>query len=192
MKKYQFFYLAFFFIFLDQFIKLLVHYNMPLYSEISLIGNFIKLHHIENPGMAFGINFDFKYTKLILTLFRLFASVVIGMYLKYIIAKNFNKTLILSTTMIFSGAVGNVIDSIFYGILLNNSPKNAPFELFNGQVIDMFFIDIWEGYLPSYIPFLGDTFISLWPVFNVADSLIFIGVFILIIFQKTFFNSNEY
>jgi len=192
MKKYQFFYLAFFLIFLDQFIKLLVHYNMPLYSEISLVGNFIKLHHIENPGMAFGINFDFKYTKLILTLFRLFASVAIGMYLKYIIVKNVNKTFILSTTMIFSGAVGNVIDSVFYGILLNNAPKNAPFELFNGQVIDMFFIDIWEGYLPSYIPFLGDSFISLWPVFNVADSLIFIGVFILIIFQKTFFNSNKY
>ena len=192
MKKYQFFYLAFFFIFLDQFIKLLVHYNMPLYSEISLIGDFIKLHHIENPGMAFGINFDFKYTKLILTLFRLFASVAIGMYLKYIIVKNVNKTFILSTTMIFSGAVGNVIDSVFYGILLNNAHKNAPFELFNGQVIDMFFIDIWEGYLPSYIPILGDSFISLWPVFNVADSLIFIGVFILIIFQKTFFNSNEY
>jgi signal peptidase II len=165
---------------------------MPLYSEISLVGNFIKLHHIENPGMAFGINFDFKYTKLILTLFRLFASVAIGMYLKYIIVKNVNKTFILSTTMIFSGAVGNVIDSVFYGILLNNAHKNAPFELFNGQVIDMFFIDIWEGYLPSYIPFLGDSFISLWPVFNVADSLIFIGVFILIIFQKTFFNSNKY
>lgn len=192
MKKYQFFYLAFFLIFLDQFIKLLVHYNMPLYSEISLVGNFIKLHHIENPGMAFGINFDFKYTKLILTLFRLFASVAIGMYLKYIIVKNVNKTFILSTTMIFSGAVGNVIDSVFYGILLNNAHKNAPFELFNGQVIDMFFIDIWEGYLPSYIPLLGDSFISLWPVFNVADSLIFIGVFILIIFQKTFFNSNKY
>lgn len=192
MKKYQFFYLAFFLIFLDQFIKLLVHYNMPLYSEISLVGNFIKLHHIENPGMAFGINFDFKYTKLILTLFRLFASVAIGMYLKYIIVKNVNKTFILSTTMIFSGAVGNVIDSVFYGILLNNAHKNAPFELFNGQVIDMFFIDIWEGYLPSYIPFLGDSFISLWPVFNVADSLIFVGVFILIIFQKTFFDSNKY
>lgn len=192
MKKYQFIYLAFFFILLDQFIKLLVHYNMPLYSEISLIGNFIKLHHIENPGMAFGINFDFKYTKLILTLFRLFASVAIGFYLKFIITKTFNKTLILSITMIFAGAVGNLIDSIFYGILLNNSPKNAPFELFNGQVIDMFFIDIWEGYLPSYIPLLGDSFISLWPVFNVADSLIFIGVFILIIFQKTFFNSNKY
>ena len=56
----------------------------------------------------------------------------------------------------------------------------------------MFFIDIWEGYLPSYIPLLGDSFISLWPVFNVADSLIFIGVFILIIFQKTFFDSNKY
>ena len=192
MKKYQFFYLAFFLIFLDQFIKLLVHYNMPLYSEISLVGNFIKLHHIENSGMAFGINFDFKYTKLILTLFRLFASVAIGMYLKYIIVKNVNKTFILSTTMIFSGAVGNVIDSVFYGILLNNAHKNAPFELFNGQVIDMFFIDIWEGYLPSYIPLLGDSFISLWPVFNVADSLIFIGVFILIIFQKTFFDSNKY
>ena len=192
MKNYQFYYLVIFLVIMDQIIKLLVHYNMPLYSEISLIGNFFKIHHIENPGMAFGINFDYKFTKLILTLFRLFASVVIGFYLYGLILKKVNTKLLLSTSLILSGAIGNVIDSIFYGIFLKNAPASAPFELFNGQVIDMFYLDIWEGYLPSYIPFIGETYLSLWPVFNLADSCIFIGVSILIIFQKQIFNSNEY
>lgn len=178
-------------IILDQTVKVLVHINMPLYSEISLIGDLFKLHYIQNPGMAFGINFDFKYTKLILSLFRVIASIFIGYYLIYLINNNSNTLLLLCISMILAGAVGNVIDSVFYGIIFNNAPSDSPFTLFYGQVIDMFYIDIWEGYLPSFLPFIGDSYLSLWPVFNFADSYIFIGVAILIIFQKDFILNNQ-
>ena len=112
-------------IFLDQFTKVLVHYNMPLYSEIPLISDFLKLYHIQNPGMAFGINFDFKYTKLILSLFRLIASFFIGFYLFRIINKEFDKLTLVCISLIFSGAIGNVIDSVFYGIIFNNAPVSS-------------------------------------------------------------------
>ncbi len=171
-------------ILLDQFVKYIVHVNMPLHTEISIIGDFIKLYHIENPGMAFGINFDFKYTKLILSLFRLFASFLIGFYLLKLLDKKSNPLLLICISLILSGAIGNVIDSMFYGIVYNNAPYNAPFALFNGQVIDMFYIDIWEGYLSDWIPLLGGSYLSLWPVFNLADSYIFIGVAILLLNQN--------
>ncbi len=171
---------------LDQFVKYIVHSNMPLHSEISIIGDFLKLYHIENPGMAFGINFDFKYTKLILSLFRLFASFFIGFYLLKLLNKNANPLLLVCISLILSGAVGNVIDSVFYGIIYDNAPYNAPFSLFNGQVIDMFYIDIWEGYVTEWIPILGGSYLSLWPVFNLADSYIFVGVAILLLNQNKF------
>mgnify|MGYP001162546903 FL=1 len=171
-------------ILMDQCVKAIVHFNMPLHSEISVIGDFIKLYHIENPGMAFGINFDYKYTKLFLSLFRLIASFLIGAYLIQLIDKRSNITLLLCVSLILSGAIGNVIDSVFYGVLYNNAPVNAPFSLFNGQVIDMFYVDIWEGYISESIPIIGGTYLSLWPVFNLADSYIFIGVAILLIFQN--------
>jgi|TARA_B100000902_G_C27299051_1_gene911728 signal peptidase II len=159
---------------------------MPLHSEISIIGEFFKLHHLENPGMAFGINFDFKYTKLILSLFRLVASFIIGFYLYNLIQKKSNFIILICISLILSGAIGNVIDSVFYGIIFNNSPPEAPFDLFYGQVIDMFYIDIWEGYISNSIPIIGGSYFSLWPVFNLADSYIFIGVAVLLIFQKKF------
>ena len=173
-------------IFLDQLTKVLVHFNMPLYSEIPLIGDFIKLYHIQNPGMAFGINFDFKYTKLILSLFRLVASFFIGFYLFKILNKGTDRLIIISVALIFSGAIGNVIDSVFYGLIFNNAPESSPFNIFYGQVIDMIYVDIWEGYVSSWIPLIGDSYLSLWPVFNLADSYIFIGVSILLIFRKDF------
>ena len=182
--KLRFFSLIVSLIFIDQFIKYIVHINMPLHTEIFIIGDFIKLYHIENPGMAFGINFDFKYTKLILSLFRLFASFLIGFYLLKLLDKKTNPLLLICISLILSGAIGNVIDSVFYGIIYNNAPYNAPFALFNGQVIDMFYIDIWEGYLSDWIPLLGGSYLSLWPVFNLADSYIFIGVAILLLNQN--------
>ena len=127
---------------LDQTVKSIVHFNMPLHSEISIIGDFFKLHHLENPGMAFGINFDFKYTKLILSLFRLVASFVIGFYLYNLIAKKSNFIILTCISLILAGAIGNVIDSVFYGIIFNNSPSGAPFNLFYGQVIDLSLIHI--------------------------------------------------
>lgn len=182
--KLRYFTLIVSLILLDQFVKYIVHVNMPLHTEISIIGDFIKLYHIENPGMAFGINFDFKYTKLILSLFRLFASFLIGFYLLKLLDKKTNPLLLICISLILSGAIGNVIDSVFYGIIYNNAPYNAPFALFNGQVIDMFYIDIWEGYLSDWIPLLGGSYLSLWPVFNLADSYIFTGVAILLLNQN--------
>ena len=179
-----------FLIILDQLVKVIVHFNMPLHSEIRLLGDFFKLHYILNPGMAFGINFDFTYTKLFLSLFRLVASFLIGYYLFTLVAKKVEKLILISLSMILAGAIGNVIDSVFYGILFNNAPTNSPFKLFYGQVIDMFYIDIWEGYLPSSLPLIGDSYLSLWPVFNLADSYIFIGVAILLLFQKKFILDN--
>ena len=184
MNKNYFLYIPFFIVFLDQLIKILVHFNMPLSSEINLIGDFFKLHHLENPGLAFGIDLNFKYGKLLLTSFRLVASFIIGYYLFTLIVKRANNLLLLAISMIFSGAIGNVIDSVFYGIIFDNAPEDAPFSLFYGQVVDMFYIDIWEGFISSTVPIIGGTYLSLWPVFNLADASIFIGVLIILLSQK--------
>jgi len=186
MNKNYFFLISFFIIFLDQLIKAIVHVNMPLNSEINLIGDFFKLHHLENPGLAFGIDLNFKYGKLLLTSFRFFASLIIGYYLFALILKKANNLLLLGISMIFAGAVGNVIDSLLYGIIFDNAPQNAPFSLFYGQVVDMFYIDIWEGFIPTSIPIIGGAYLSLWPVFNLADASIFVGVLIILLFQKKF------
>ena len=117
-------------------------------------------------------------------MFRLFASFFIGFYLLKLLNKNSKSLLLVCISLILSGAVGNVIDSIFYGVIYDNAPYNAPFSLFNGQVIDMFYVDIWEGYVTEWIPLLGGSYLSLWPVFNLADSYIFIGVAILLLNQN--------
>ena len=184
--KLKYFLFVIVLIVLDQTVKSIVHFNMPLHSEISIIGEFFKLHHLENPGMAFGFNFDFKYTKLILSLFRVIASFIIGFYLYNLIEKKSKFIVLVCISLILAGAIGNVIDSVFYGIIFNNSPPEAPFSLFYGQVIDMFYIDIWEGYISDSIPLIGGSYLSLWPVFNLADSYIFTGVAVLLIFQKKF------
>ena len=93
--------------------------------------------------------------------------------------------------LILGGAIGNVLDSTFYGILLDNAPYSSSTPWFHGQVVDMFYIDIWEGILPNWIPFLGGQYYSLWPIFNIADASIFCGVAVILIFQKKFFPSDE-
>ena len=172
---------------------MLVHFNMDmgLNGQIQILGDVFKLHYLTNPGMAFGMKLGTVYGKLILTIFRLFAMVGIGYYLYTLIKKEMHPGLLVCVAMILGGAVGNVIDSTFYGVLLNNAPYDAPLAWFNGQVIDMFYVDIWEGYLPDWLPILGGDYMSLWPVFNIADSSIFIGVFTILIFQKRFFHTIE-
>ena len=89
------------------------------------------------------------------------------------------------------GAIGNLIDSVFYGVLLDNAPYDAPTPWFYGKVIDMFYIDIWEGYLPDWIPFMGGSHMALWPVFNIADASIFIAICVIILYQKRYFKKEE-
>lgn len=166
--------------------------DMGSFGQIKLIGDWFKLHYTLNPGMAFGIQWGTDYGKLILTLFRIVAMTGIGYYLYYMAkTEKAHPGFLWCVALILGGAVGNVIDSTFYGILLNNTPYNAPFDLFHGQVIDMIYVDIWEGHLPSWIPFWGDKYMALWPIFNIADSAIFIGVSIILIRQGVFFKEVE-
>ena len=192
MKFYKYFGIALGVIILDQVVKLLVHFNMDMGSsgQIQILGDVFKLHYLTNPGMAFGMKFGSAYGKLFLSLFRLVAMFGISYYLYSMIKKGSPAGLLVCIAMILGGAIGNLIDSTFYGIWLDNAPYDAPTAWFNGQVVDMFYIDIWEGRLPDWLPIMGGRYMSLWPVFNVADASIFCGVFTILFFQKKFFKEE--
>ena len=191
MKYTKYYLLALLVIAVDQIVKLLVHFNMEmgLPGEIKLLGDVVKLHYTLNPGMAFGLELGSSYGKLMLTGFRLVAMVFIATYLYKLARRHVHPGLLWSMALILGGAIGNVIDSIFYGVFLNNAPYGVSTPWFHGQVIDMFYIDIWEGIVPHWIPFLGGQPLSLWPIFNVADSAIFIGVALILLNQKKFFDT---
>ena len=178
---------------LDQVVKMVVFYNMDMgtQGQIKIFGTWFKLHYLTNPGMAFGMKLDFQYGKLILTIFRIGAMFAIGYYLWSLIIKQAHKGLIICISLILGGAIGNLIDSIFYGVWFDNAPFDAPTRWFHGQVIDMFYIDIWEGYLPNWIPLLGGDYMALWPVFNIADASIFTAICFIIVFQKHYFKKEE-
>lgn len=189
MRHYKFFILTLAILILDQTVKLLVHYNMDMgvYGEIKVIGDWFRLHYMLNEGMAFGMKLDWEYGKVLLTSFRLLASIA-GIYLiiKYS-KRNIHPGLLWSGALILAGALGNVIDSIFYGVWLDNAPYNAPTPWFHGQVIDMLYFPIFSFTWPDWMPFLaGDDFHFFSAIFNIADASIFIGVCIILIFQKRF------
>jgi len=192
MKYFKYFGIALLVIILDQAVKMLVHFQMDFGTpgQIKVFGEWFKLHYTTNPGMAFGMQLGTEYGKLILTSFRLVAMFGIGYYLFTIIKKQMHPMYIICISMILGGAIGNLIDSIFYGVLLNNAPYNSPSPWFHGQVIDMFYIDIWEGYLPDWIPLWGGSYTALWPNFNIADASIFVGVALILIFQGRFFDEK--
>lgn len=197
MKLYQYFIISLAVIILDQATKLMVHFNMHMgeFGEISLIGDWFKLHYTLNEGMAFGIKFGSNYGKLFLTLFRWVAMFGIAFYLYTFARKQLNTSFLISIALILGGAVGNVLDSTFYGVFLDNAPymENLPpfYPWFHGQVVDMFYLDIWQGYLPDWLPFAGGGYYSLWPIFNIADAAIFSGVATILVFQKKFFPQTE-
>ncbi|GAB4403007.1 MAG: lipoprotein signal peptidase [Bacteroidia bacterium] len=200
MKKAQkYFLLALSIIVLDQIIKVIVKLNMELGEEIRVIGGLFKIHFIENNGAAFGLtiaslvnglglNMSEETGKLILSLFSIGAVVAIGVVL-YRLAEH-RSPLPYFVAMIFGGAVGNIIDRTFYGVFFS---KINYYEggLFHGRVVDMFYLDIWKGRLPEWMPLVGGDYTSLWPIFNIADSAISIGIVIILIFQSRFFRMDE-
>ncbi|TAE73201.1 MAG: lipoprotein signal peptidase [Bacteroidetes bacterium] len=193
MKYYKYFIISFLIIALDQFVKLWVHFTIlpGEAGEIKMIGSWLKLHYILNEGMAFGLKLDTPYGKLILTLFRLIATAAIAYYIVYLVKKDNKTGLAWCVALVLAGALGNVVDSTFYGVFLDNAPKDAITPWFHGKVIDMIYVDIWQGFLPEWLPLIGGSHVALWPIFNIADASIFVGVFFMVIYQNRFFGKKE-
>lgn len=194
MKVYRYFFLALFVIVIDQTSKLLIHAYMDLHEEITILGNEqhgFKLHYLLNPGMAFGIRWKSEFGKLALTAFRIMAMIGIAFYLWKMAKRNAHAGFLWCMALILGGAVGNVIDSTFYGVLLGNHPPDSPTPWFHGQVIDMLYFPLFEFTLPEWVPLKGGEYFTFFsPVFNIADSSIFIGVVCILIFQKKFFKEH--
>ena len=191
LKYSKYFLLTLGMILLDQAVKIWVHYNIVLGEEIPVFGDWFKLHYILNEGMAFGLRLNWEYGKLALTVFRLLAMVFISIYLYRMAKRGTHSGLLWSIALILGGAIGNVIDSTLYGVLFNNAPYDAVTPWFHGKVIDMFYLDVWEGTVADWVPFWGGEQLALWPIFNVADASIFAGVALIIIFQKRFFAKRK-
>ena len=169
----------------DQLIKTWVRTHMEFQQEIFFLGSRGRLHYTLNNGMAFGMEFGGTWGKLFLTLFRIGAVIAIGYGMTYLIKHKYHRGLILNVAMIFAGALGNIIDSTFYGVLFQHAP------LFHGQVVDMFYFPLIQGHFPSWFPFWGgETFEFFRPVFNLADAAISIGVILILIYQKQYFKQQ--
>ncbi len=174
---------------------------MYLGQEFYIFGNWFIIHFTENEGMAFGMKFGGEFGKLALSLFRIIAIIAIGWYLHDLTKKRTSPGLILCISFILAGAIGNILDSAFYGIIFSDSiyqvatflPEGGGSDSFlHGKVVDMFYFPIIEGYFPKWVPIWGsEKFIFFRPVFNIADSSISIGVISLIIFQRKFFKGEK-
>ncbi len=173
---------AFIIIVIDQVVKTWVRTHMILGEEIHFLGDRGMLHYTENNGMAFGMELGGEFGKLMLTLFRIVAVCGIGYGLYYLIKHKYHRGLIMNVALIFAGAMGNIIDSTFYGLVYQQGP------LFHGRVVDMFYFPLLSGNFPPWVPIWGgEDYIFFRPVFNVADSAISIGVIMILLFQKHYF-----
>ncbi len=183
---------------IDQVLKFWIKTNMALGDEFRILGDWFIIHFVENNGMAFGFEFAGEYGKMFLSIFRIIAVTVIGWYLVRMIRKNEPFGFLVSVALIFTGALGNIIDSAFYGMLFDHSygqvaaflPEGGGYNTFlHGKVVDMFYFPIITGTYPDWFPFwAGNEFIFFRPVFNIADSSITVGIFMILLFYRNHFD----
>ncbi len=181
----------------DQLLKFYIKTNFELGHSVPLLGQYFKLFFIENPGMAFGFHFGGKAGKIILTMVRILAAVLIAFILVKSVKKQESKIFIYSLCLILAGALGNIIDSIFYGLIFSESnyftvaeflPEKGGYAGFlQGSVVDMLHINL---FWPGFLPWIGGKEVFP-PIFNIADSSITIGVFMLIIFYNKIFRKKK-
>lgn len=194
----------------DQALKIYIKTHYHLHASTHVFGDWFQLYFVENPGMAYGWKFGGDFGKMALTIFRMGAVVFGVWYLSRIIKSGYHKGFVFCAGLIFAGALGNLIDSCFYGIIFDkgmtfNSTYNeyAYYEglaqlgskgyssFLHGNVVDMLYFPIIKGYFPEWVPvFGGDDFEFFRPIFNLADAAISTGVITIIVFQKRFFKQK--
>jgi signal peptidase II len=185
----------------DQAVKIWIKTHMTIGESIPVFGDWFKIYFIENNGMAFGMQFGGSVGKLILSLFRIVLIGAIVVYIRKLLKEKTPAGVLVGVSLILVGAVGNVIDSMFYGLIFSESTFTSVATLFpegggysgflHGKVVDMLYFPIIDTTLPSWIPFWGgDDFLFFRPIFNIADSCITIGVAYLLLFQRKYFNSK--
>lgn len=188
---------------IDQISKIYIKTHFALGDEYRVF-DWFRIYFVENDGMAWGTKIsDFasfisdRTAKIALTVFRIIAIVGIGFWLLDATRKKSPKVLLLAIAFIFSGALGNIIDSVFYGVFFNDShgqiasffPIEGGYDgLLHGRVVDMLYFPLWKGYLPEWLPFFGGTYFTFFePVFNIADMAISTGFIMLLLFNKKAF-----
>lgn len=183
---------------IDQVSKIFMKTHFFMGEEVHIMGDWFILHFTENPGMAFGYELGFSWGKLALSVFRILAIGALIIYLITLIRRKSPSGLIISLSLILAGAIGNMIDSAFYGMIFNESlyhqkaimfpPEGGYAGFLHGHVVDMLYFPLFSFNWPQWIPWLGgNNFQFFQPVFNIADSAITVGVASILIFQKRFF-----
>ncbi|MCX6236960.1 MAG: lipoprotein signal peptidase [Bacteroidia bacterium] len=188
-------------LFFDQLLKIWIKTNMMLGDEIIITKNWFIIHFVENNGMAFGLEFGNHIGKYFLSVFRIIAVGAIGWYITKLWKRNVPFGVIACFSLIMAGAIGNILDSAFYGLIFNESyghiatlfPAGGGYASFlQGRVVDMFYFPLISGNFPSWLPFVGgDDFIFFRPVFNMADSSITVGIISILIFYRRFFDEKH-
>ena len=185
---------------IDQFIKIMVKTHMIEGQEIQLIGSWARIHFVENSGMAFSMELPSEYGKILLSTFRLVAIGFIIYLLRRLIRERYHTGLVYTGALILAGAIGNMLDSAFYGLIFSGSmhsvahlfPHRGYAGFLKGNVVDMLWFPLVDGHFPEWFPFWkGEPYEFFRPVFNIADASITTGVAIIIVFQKTFFAQPE-
>jgi signal peptidase II len=199
-------------IIVDQVLKIWIKTTYPTGEVIRVFGmDWFRLHFIENPGMAWGWKFGNETGKIVLTLFRLAAVIFGTWYLGQIVKKKYSKGFIVCASLIYAGALGNLIDSMFYGMFFDKGLHYEPTindyisysgiaqfssegysSFLHGSVVDMLYFPMFSGNFPSWMPWVGgESFEFFSPIFNIADASISIGVITLLLFQKRFFKKHS-